>query len=288
MLGLNTSGRPDARDYLLGRAAVFVSALDSTTSLPDGYRPLGNAPNFSISVDIEELTHRASLTSDFGGSVIDRRIIITQTLNISMTLEELNHENVGLFFSGTTDNPVNPAVAGFAEYNITASLALNTWYPVQSSARLRCLGIDETKLTLNEDPDGTPTLLTLGAAPTGDYTVLETPGLIEFHSGGPATLAGGETIGLELAADPGAPATIERVLALKAAQTRYAVKVIVENASNADELFELEFHSVLLSGDGELGVVGDELAQMNLNGVAEANQQLTGTPTLTISKASDT
>ncbi len=129
------------------------------------------------------------------------------------------------------------------------------------------------------------TALTQGDAPTGDFTVDETMGLLEFHSGGPTTLAGGEVIEVTLAADAAAPATIERVLALKAAQTRFSVKAVIENANNANEAVELEFHSVLLTGDGDLAVVGDELAQMSITGVAESNSNLTGSPTLTISKA---
>ena len=62
---------------------------------------------------------------------------------------------------------------------------------------------------------------------------------------------------------------------------------MVENANNNAEMVEMEFHSVNLVGDGDLAVVGDELAQMGLTGVAEANTALAGSPTLTISKASD-
>lgn len=287
MLGRNLTGRPDSRDYLLGRACVFVSENDTVTGIPTCYRPLGNTPNLTVSVDIEELTHRASLCSQFGGAVVDRRLIIQQTLNLTMTLEELNHENVGIFFQATVDNPANPAVAGIAAYDITDALALNCWYPVFDSAGVRAMGIDATNVTATDDPAGAATVLTQGEAPTGDYTVDEVSGLLEFHAGGPNTLAGGNTIEIVLAADAGAPAEIERVLALKEPQRRFSVKAMIENANNANEVVEMEFHSVNLIGDGDLGVVGEELAQMNLSGVAEANSALSGTPTLTISKASD-
>lgn len=281
MLGLNTTGFPDARDYLLGRACVFLSELDSVTGLPTCYRPVGNTPALSVSVDIEELTHRASHCKAFGGAVIDRRLIIQQTLNLSMTLEEINHENTAIFFQGTTENPANPAVAGIAEYELTDALALNCWYPIESGG-VRALGIDETNLTVEISP---ATALTLGDAPTGDFVVDETMGLLKFHSGGPNTLAGGEVIEVTLAADAGAPATIEKVNALKKSQTRYAVKALIENANNLDEMVEMEFSSVLLVGEGDLNPVGDELAQMTLSGVAESNSAIPGSPTLTISKA---
>lgn len=281
MLGRNQTGKPDSKDYLLGRACVFVSELDGVTGLPEAYRQLGNTPNLSVSVDIEELVHRASHCQQFGGAVIDRRLIIQQTLNLSMTLEELNHENVALFFSGTVDNPANPAVAGIALYTLTTALAINAWYPILDNATgVRALGITEASLTLTDTAG--PTVL-LGAS--DDFETDETMGLVRFIAGGTGGLVGGETITVVLAADGTAPTTIERVNSLKAAQLRFAVKAIVENANNLAEQVEMEFHSVALVGDGDLSVVGDELAQMTLTGVAESNSDLIGSPTLTISKA---
>ena len=286
MLGRNLSGRPDNKDYLLGRACVFVSELDAVTGLPTCYRPVGNTPNLSLSVDVEELTHRASLCAQFGGAVVDRRLIIQQTLNLSMTLEEINHENAAIFVSGTVENPANPAVAGIVAFTLTAELALDCWYPIFDAAGVRAMGLTKT-LVISNDITGAPVLLIQGAAPAGDYTVDELSGMVEYHAAGPATLVAGADIDIALTADVGAPATIERVLALTAAQKRFAVKAMVENANNNAEMVEMEFHSVNLVGDGDLAVVGDELAQMGLTGVAEANTALTGSPTLTISKASD-
>lgn len=281
MLGLNTTGAPDNKDYLLGRACVFLSENDATLGTPTCYRPVGNTPNLSVSVDIEELTHRSSHCQQFGGAVIDRRLIIQQTLNLSMTLEELNHENVAVFFQGTIDNPANPAVAGFAATIFTSALAINCWYAIDD-AGVRALGIDESLLTIREDPTGTPVTLIGGG---DDYEVDETMGMVRFIAGGSSALVGGEELDWALAADVAAPATIERVNALKSSQIRYSVKAVIENANNANEQVELEFHSVLLTGDGDLALVGDELAQMGLTGVAESNSALTGSPTLTISKA---
>ena len=282
MLGFNRTGRPDAKDYHLGRACISVNELDASTGIGDGcYRPLGNAPNLAVSVDIEELTHRASLCKAAGGAVVDRRLVISQTLNLSMTLEELSHENTAIFLQATTESVVNPAVAGFAAYTISTALAVDTcWYPLASGG-VRLMSVDKSLLTVTDTAG--PTVLTEGS----DYEVDEAGGLIRFISGGANSLAGGETVTVAGAADATAPATIDKVNALADVQKRYAVKALVENANNADELVELEFHSVLLVADGELSLVGDELAQMGLTGVAEANSALAGSPTLTISKPSD-
>lgn len=282
MLGRNLTGSPDARDYLLGRACVFVSPLDATSGLPGAYRQMGNTPNLAVSVDIEELVHRASLCSDQGGAVIDRRIVIQTTLNLSMTLEELSHDNVAIFLQGTVDSETNPYIAGFGPETVSTSIELERYYPISDSNGVRVFGVDATDLTV-EDAAG-PTTLTGGGS---DYTFYSDAGLLIFHAGGANTLAGGEEVQVTVAADATAPATVETLDALSSVQQRYAVKCILENANNNNEKVELEFHSVLLTGDGDLGVIADELAQMSLTGVAEANQQLTGSPTLTISKLVD-
>lgn len=280
MLGINATGRPKKTDMLLGRACIFLAELDSS-GVPGPYRPVGNVPDLTVSVDTEELTHRSSFCKAFGGAVIDARIVIEQALNVSMTLEEISHDNVAVFFQALTETVANPAVAGIAEYALTTNLGLNVWYPIQTTAGVRVLTFDKSNLTVEDGTTG----LTEGA--TGDYQVDEKSGMIIFYSGGPNTLSGGETINVTLAADGSAKASLERVLALKGPQKRYAIKALVENANNLDELAELEFHSVLLAGDGDFAPIGDELAQMTLSGTAEANQALTGTPTLTISKVID-
>lgn len=281
MLGQNQTGRPDKTDYLLGRACVFVSELDSATGLPTCYRPLGNTPALSVSVDVEELTHRASHCTQFGGAQIDRRLVIQQTLNLTLTLEEINHENVAIYFSGSVSNPVNPAVAGIAaDTELTDNLAINCWYPlIDPTSGVRALGITKA----NFSAEISPSTALIGDG--DDYEVDETMGMVLFIAGGTGSLAGGEVIEFELTADAGAPATIETVSALTSTNRTFAVKAIIENANNGNEQAEMEFHSVALIGDGDFSPVSDELSQITLAGVAESNQKLTGSPTLTISKA---
>lgn len=282
MLGINTTGKPDVRDYHLGRGCVFLSEIDTATGKPvECYRDLGNTPSASISVDVEELTHRASLCG--GAAQVDRRLIIQRTMTVSLTLEELNHDNVALFFSATVDSPANPAVAGIASFSLTTALATECWYPLQTVGGVRALGITEANLTVT-DVTGAPVVLVGG---DDDFKVDEKMGMIFFNAGGTNGLIGDgtEAIDVVLAADAGAPATIERVNALKQTEKEYAVKLVIENANNANEQVEMEFHKASVAADGELSLIGDELAQLGLSFVAQQNALLPGSPTLTISKA---
>lgn len=261
MLGINSSGRPDKKDYLLGRACVFLSELDDTTGVGECFTDLGNTPSVSISVDIEELTHRASLCD--GGAQVDRRLVIQATFNVSLTLEEINHFNAALFFSGDVATHANPAVAGFTQ-TLTTSAAQGCWYCIREGA-VSPMGFTATDLTVTLDPSGTPVVLTLGT----DYLLNLKTGMIFFVVGAGATV--GEEIELTFAANAGAPATIERVNGLTQTAKEYALKLVIENENNDREQALVTFHSMSLVADGDFSPVGDEFAQLSLAGVAQRN-----------------
>ena len=108
---LNTTGKPNPQFYVLGRGAVLLAVNDTTTGLPDnaGYRHLGNAPAFATTLEIEEFTHRSSLS---GFSEVDARAVTSREIGLSFSLDEISFDNLGLFYNGTTESITNPAVAG--------------------------------------------------------------------------------------------------------------------------------------------------------------------------------
>ena len=88
-----------------------MAVNDSTTGLPDnsGYRHLGNAPAFATTLEIEEFTHRSSLS---GFSEVDARAVTSREIGLSFSLDEISFDNLALFYNGTTELLTNPAVAG--------------------------------------------------------------------------------------------------------------------------------------------------------------------------------
>lgn len=261
MLGINTTGRPDKKDYLLGRACVFLSELDGTTGLPECFTDLGNTPSVSVSVDIEELTHRASLCD--GGAQVDRTLVIQATFNVTLTLEEVNHFNAALFFGGDVATHANPAVAGFTQ-TLTTSVAQGCWYCIREGA-VSPMGFDAADLTVTLDPGGAATVLVQGT----DYLVNVKTGMIFFVVGGGATV--GTDVDVTLAANAGAPATVERVNGLTQTSKEYALKLVIENENNGAEQALITFWSMSLRADGDFSPVGDEFAQLSLAGVAQRN-----------------
>lgn len=268
---LNSTGKPQTEDYNLGRGCIFIAELDATTGLPEQYRDVGNAPAFNISMDVEELVHRSSRE---GTSTVDKRIIVRQDVQLSFTLEELNGQNLALFFSGDNETPVNPAVAGIAEYQASASLATGVWYDLKTTAGQRAMDLQAAgDVTVVHDKAGANDTLVLDT----DYEVDLKMGRIFLLSTG-STAVAGNTLHFTLAANAGAAATLDRTNALTTSQKEYALKFIGENPANADEQVEYEFHSTLVSAEGDFSLINEnELTSMQLTGLAQRNSKQPGT-----------
>lgn len=276
MAGSNTTGLPQTSDYSLGRGKLYVAKLDTATGKPDqsGWRDVGNVPDFSVSIDIEELLHQSSQA---GLRVTDKRVVVSQTMNLSISLDELSGQNMALFFSGDTASVTNPAVAGFAATNITTSAVLGRWYDIRSPAGVRAVDIEAANTTVTET--GGPTVLTLGT----DYKLDLKMGRVFLFSTA-VNVSAGDTVTVTLAADAGAAPQLDQVKALTKSSEQLVLKFIAENPANDDEQMELEFHSATLSAEGDFALIGDDWTVMQLSGVAQ--QETIGDPagprTLTI------
>lgn len=275
MAGPNTTGTPQTADYSLGRGKLYVALLDTATGLPDaaGYRDVGNVPDFSISIDIEELLHQSSQR---GLRITDKRVVTQQTMNLSVSLDELSSENMAVFFSGDTATATNPAVAGFATHVLSATVTLGRWYDIKSASGVRAVDLDPTKVAATETAG--PTVLVEGT----DYTLDTKMGRI-FLLTTATNIATGESLSVALTADAGAAAQLQQVTALTKSSEQLVLKFIAENPANNDEQVEFEFHSATLSAEGDFALIGDDWTVMQLSGVAQAESLATGTArTLTV------
>lgn len=261
MSGSNTTGLPQTKDYSLGRGKLYIAKLNVATGKPDasGWRDIGNVPAFSTSVDVEELLHQSSQA---GLKVTDKRVVVSQTLNFSFSMDETSSQNMALYFSGDTATVTNPAVAGFTAVVLTTAAKLGRWYDIVNGSGVRAVDIDPTKVTAREA--GTPTTLVLGT----DYKLDTKMGRIFLFSTATG-IADGETLDVALTADAGASASLDQVKALKKSAEQLVLKFIAENPANNDQQVELEFHSVTLSADGDLALIGDDWITMQVTGTAQ-------------------
>lgn len=277
-MAINTTGKPNTQDYSLGRGILYIAELDAN-QLPVNYRDLGNCPQFTITVESEQLEH---LSSRSGLRVVDKRITLSQSIGISFQLDELSHDNLALFFTGTTSTVTNPAVAGvgsmMSPIAITTAVALGRWYDLKTSyagagtpTAFSADSIPKIRRT-----SGTPMDLVLNT----DYEIDRQMGRV-FIKHNAVNVVAGDDIGWYSGADASAPATLEIMAALKGSVRDFALKFVAENPANNSEKSEWEFHSVQLSADGDLALIGDEFSVAGFSGAAQKNSNASLDATLT-------
>lgn len=263
---LNTAGTSQPADYNLGRGIIYVAELDTTTGLPKDYRDVGNVPDFSLSIDVEELIHRSSRE---GLATVDKRLVVSQDVNFSFTLEELSADNMALFFSGSTNQATNPAVAGITQYQLTDSAVKGRWYSIyHQTTGIRAMNLtDAADITIVHDLATLNETLVLNT----DYTVDLKMGMV-FIMSTSATVDAGKTLHLTLAADAAPVATVSQIRGVSRSNVDYALKFVGENPADGDQNFEIELHSVQMSADGDFALISEsDLTNMPVSGTAQKN-----------------
>ena len=87
-----------ANNYTLGRGKVYFSPFITGTKIPEGFRYMGNTPEFSLTIEEERLDH---FSSDAGIKEKDASVALEVTRSGSMVCDDINKENVALFFFGS-------------------------------------------------------------------------------------------------------------------------------------------------------------------------------------------
>jgi hypothetical protein len=281
MPGLNTTGAPNTRDYLLGRGRILLATLDAATGLPnaDGFRDLGNSPEFNLTASAEDLRHQSSRECL---KFTDARFTISQEVELSFTLDEINFQNLASFVSGTTssyDNGHDSAWAAHEDSIVSSSVVLGRWYqlydddagaPAHGTRRVYNLDATGCVYSFEEDPAGTPTALVEGT----DFEIDEQLGLVRFLPTA-VNVSDGDVVGWALTTAATTPQDLDQVNALKLAAVEGALLFISENAGECGQKVEFLFHKVSLTADGDAAMIGDELTTLSFNGVAEVNSQVT-------------
>lgn len=212
----------DTTNYILGRGIVYFDG-DSPVQYRKGLRDLGNANEFTITLESETKEHQSFLE---GLKVIDQSLVLSQKMTISFTLEEANANNMALFFLGT-EKGLNatgvalPNMAGLASDNATyidagernvwlTNIGLYLWYNLEitlnagtatvlGGAAWRAYDLDSTQVASNTNEiqknpttrvatDGTNLRERTASFPTGDYELDRKMGRIRFFPAGPGSV----------------------------------------------------------------------------------------------------
>lgn len=262
MPGPNTSGVPDTNDYMLGRGSLFASVLD-TDGKPTSWRDLGNSPEFSLNVEKETLEHQSSRS---GLKVTDKEVVLSQSVGYSFQLDEINNENMSLFFSGSKATHANPAVAGVSGVVLASAVELGMWYDLADSTGERLYDVDNANLTLQADPSGSPVSLVLNT----DYEIDAELGRIRIKVEA-ANIAEGDELGFDYAADATATAQVAQVSALTETSVTIALKFIGENPADNGSRYEVQIQKTAILAEGDFALISDDWTTMTFTGSAERN-----------------
>jgi hypothetical protein len=272
MSGINTSGLPSPNYITVGRGSLRLARMDATTGLPDsdGFRHLGNAPDFSLSVSEEDLRHQSSLDAL---ALTDKRIVLNRETEISFTLEEIHFDNLALFFSGEVgsySSPTNVSWATHQDAIVSSAVKLGRSYPLYNNAgdRVYNLGAASLVYSFEEDPAGTPVTLVEDT----DYTIDEEMGIVTFLVGA-SNLADGDTVGFAITTGAAGATAIDDMQGLTEVSAKFVLMFVAVNPETGRRT-EYLLHKVSLSADGELALIGNDWQTIPMTGLAEVNSTI--------------
>jgi hypothetical protein len=257
MAGINATGKPRTTDYRIGRGSFYLAPLSAGVKT-SGYRNIGNCPEFTVTLSQESLEHTSTQS---GLAVTDVSVVTSQTMELAFSLDEFSLNNLSIFLAGTTTTGTNSAVAGFAEYEMIASVTKGLWYDIVNASGVRAYNIDATDLTVAV---GATTLVL-----NTDYELDLVMGRIFFIPGS-VDVSDTDAIDVTLAAEATAGA-IQQTSSLDVSSKTYALKYIEINPVNNDVKREWEFDQVRLTAEGDISLIGDEFSTMPFSGAAERN-----------------
>jgi len=262
---------PDTSTYVLGRGKMYFSEI-LTDGTPAGYRFVGNCPEVTATVESENYEH---FRSTQGLRVKDLDIIIQQSINWTAALENMNKDNLGIFFSATEDTTfINPAITGVADTVLVADGEMvsaatgGLWYQLYDADLEPATGITTANAIALASTNATPVSLTEDT----DYIVDGATGRVYFLDTAKvqAIISGSEGVTATLTADAAAEAS-SKLGAGSKGETNVAIRFELMNAQT--DAVELIFflHKAGVTSNGDAGFISDEVAQLPVSIAVEAN-----------------
>jgi hypothetical protein len=170
-----------AKNYTLGRGEVHFSRFIGTTQNPEGFRYIGNTPEFNLTIETEDLDH---FSSDRGIREKDDSVPLETTRQGTLTTDDVQPENLAYFFFGSvsalvvaggavTDEQINDVKKGYGYH-----LGVTTTRPEGATH----LTAPSSTVVVTTNPTGTTyvenTDYTIDMA-TGLLTILATGTIVE-------------------------------------------------------------------------------------------------------------
>jgi len=230
------------KSYTLARNELHFAAFQSGTKLPNGFRYIGNTPEFSLGSEPETLDH---FDADHGLKEKDDTVTLQLSRTGSFTTDNINVENLAAYFVGNISTVVQ-AMTASQVYDIPAAkkgFSYQIGQTVANPTGDRTLSV----VIVTEDVGSTPDTYVLGTdyslnAETGLLTILDT-----------ATFPDGTDITVSYT--KGAVSR-DRIAAANDVAVEGALQVRSFNAKGDQRDYFLPY--VKLTPNGEINLKGDE------------------------------
>jgi len=213
-------------DYTLGSGRV----LFKKTALID-YLDLGNAPNFSLTMTVEDLDH---FNSQSGVRTKDAKVVLQQEINAAFTLDEPNISNLELFFMTGANSSATQSTTPIVDESWAAKL--DRWHKLTK--------VDVSAVVVT-GPGATPTYVL-----TTDYKVLLAGGYVMPLSSG--SISADEAIEVDFTP----AATVEKTINLATSTTVEGEMRFVGDPA-AGRIIDVRAKVSILP-EGEMGLIGEE------------------------------
>lgn len=237
-----------ANNYVLGRGEIDFSRFKSNGQVPEGFRYIGNTPEFNLTIESENLDH---FNSDRGVNEKDASIVLTTNRTGSLITDNIDPENVALFFFGSksvlavTSATVTAEAIDGVKKGLSYQLGATTQNPVGTRS--------VTSVVVKDDSTPTPTTYTVDT----DYTVDLDHARITILEGG--TIVDGTNLRIDYSQTAHSRARIISGTTAVAGALRYTEY----NAQGPNKVWY--FPSVKLSPNGDFALKGDEWQQIPFN-----------------------
>lgn len=234
---------PITQNRVLGKGKLYFDQFASGTTNKQGRRYLGNTPEFGISVESETLDH---FDSDDGVRVKDDSVTLETNRSGSFNTDNINPENIAMFFLGTTGTfaQSNTPIVDEAINNVTEGLIYQLGASLGNGMGVR----NVSAVTITDDVPNSPFV------EGTDYILDAVMGTIEIVAGGAITT------GTNLLCDY-TPATENRTEIVSSSDTIEG-ELFFEATNPKGDLVDYIFPKVQISPNGDFALKGDEWQQI--------------------------
>lgn len=231
------AGTNEGKELKLGRGEIYFARFLPGTNIPQGERYFGSTSDFTVTVSTDKLDH---FSSERGVKVKDKSVVLQTNRSSKITTDNIDANNLALFFFGTADTLTTVAATARSETFVGAKQGL--YYQLGTT--------DTTPSGVRKVTNVVVKVATVTKTLGTDYTVDLARGRIRIVPGGSIVDATDVVVTYDVAAS-----TRTRILS-GAVAIEGQVRFIAYNAVGED--IDYFMASVSVSPDGDYSIKGGD------------------------------